>query len=326
MPDDQSPPVKRLEAASFPLGSSLREMPRTKWRYSRYAKVTLMLKFAAFSLGLAASATLLAQTLPPVYLNHVTVFLPAAAYNALLQSSFLRNEFCGFEEQTVQRDGGAWGYTGVYLRGQHTYLEFFKAGPQARPNGTITAPVGLLTFNMWLDDRKQLPLFRDRVAAERNSAMQIVTTRDARNEPAWDSVSRQGPPPAGILVYSSLKGYYPDGVTREKRLEDRYLQGRYLHDVTGLAVTVNQKECDLLLQDFRAYSYMVNADGGTRTATGPGITIRLIPAKPAEPRTLVVDLSMNRAASAKQVYRFEETSELHLEGSAAKWKFTFPDN
>jgi len=59
-------------------------------------------------------------------------------------------------------------------------------------------------------------------------------------------------------------------------------------------VTVNEAERDLLLRDFRAYSYQIHADGEKRIASGPGIDFTLVPVKPGEPRTLVVDLSINR--------------------------------
>jgi len=58
-------------------------------------------------------------------------------------------------------------------------------------------------------------------------------------------------------------------------------------------VTVNEAERDLLLRDFRAYSYQIHADE-KRIASGPGIDFTLVPVRPGEPRTLVVDLSINR--------------------------------
>ncbi|HKD04936.1 MAG TPA: DUF5829 family protein [Bryobacteraceae bacterium] len=284
----------------------------------------LSLSLLVATLGVLAA--LLAQTAPPVYFNHVTIYVPPAAYTALLQSDFLRNEFSGSHEQTVQRNGGAWSYTGIFLYGQHTYFEIFKAGPQMGSSGAVMVSPGQLLFNMWIDDRRQLPLFKDRVAEERGSARQIVTTRDAKNQPAYDSVSPVGviTPSPGVLSYTVVKGYYPDGQTREKRFEDRYRPERYLHDITGLTLTVNEAERDLLLRDFRAYSYHIEADGEKRVASGPEVVFTLTPSKSGEPRTLVVDLSMNRPITANRVIKFENTSELHIQASVAKWIFTFP--
>jgi hypothetical protein len=123
----------------------------------------LLVLVLGLALG-ALPATSFAEALPPVYFNHVTIFIPAAAYDALRQSSFLRNEFSGFQEHTVQRDGGKWSYTGIFIFGQHTYLEFFKAGPDQPRYGTTIA--GQVVFNMWIDDRAQLPRFKERLAAE----------------------------------------------------------------------------------------------------------------------------------------------------------------
>ncbi len=65
----------------------------------------------------ASAAPPPADPLPPVYFNHVTIFIPPAAYAALRQSAFLRNELSSFEETTVKRDGGSWSYTGIFILG-----------------------------------------------------------------------------------------------------------------------------------------------------------------------------------------------------------------
>jgi Family of unknown function (DUF5829) len=138
-----------------------------------------MRKALVLVLGLgvvAIAATLLAQTLPPVYFNHITIFLSPETYAAVLQCPFLRDGFSAFREHTVQRDGGAWSYTGIFISGQHTYLELFKAGQFPNLGTTIR---GQIVFNMWIDDRTLLPLFRDRLAAESGSRLHIDIGRDA---------------------------------------------------------------------------------------------------------------------------------------------------
>jgi hypothetical protein len=86
-------------------------------------------------------------------------------------SPFLRNEFSGFQEQTVQQDGGKWSNTGIFIYGQHTYLEIFKASPDTHfgthfDGATVTTTPGQIVFNMWIDDRAQLLRFKDRLAKE----------------------------------------------------------------------------------------------------------------------------------------------------------------
>jgi len=275
---------------------------------------------------IAVAVTVLAQTPPPVYFNHITIFLSPETYAAILQSPFLRDEFSAFQEHTVQRDGGAWSYTGIFVSGQHTYLELFKAGQFPHLG---TAIPGQIVFNMWIDDRTLLPLFRDRLATESGSILHIDTGRNAQNQPMYDIVKSEGGPASdfgpGMRVDTELKGYYPDGITREKRLEKAYLSERYLHDVTSFTLTTNENERKRLIQEFRAYDYNMKADGANQVVSGPEVMFTLVRAKPNTPRTLRIDLSMNRATIGEQTYKFDDGSELRLQGSAGKWVFTFPN-
>jgi hypothetical protein len=279
---------------------------------------------AAFS---SLFAVLSAQSLPPVYFNHATIHLPSAAYAAVAHSLFLRDEFGAFQEQTVQRDGGTWSYSGIYIFGQHTYLELFQAGAETRRDTTVIRLPGQIGFNMWIDDRGRLPLFSERLATEKGIPMLIDTTRDGNNLPAYDGIIPKG----GLanyfgpemLVGSILKGYYPDGITREKRLASRFLPERLLHDVIGFTLTVNDAERRRLIQEFRVYGYTISGEGQKETAIGPGITVTLLPAQPNKARTLVIDMSLNHEVAVDQAYKLGAAGNLRTQANAASWALTF---
>lgn len=267
--------------------------------------------FLGLGLGVVL-AIFAAEALPPVYFNHATIFVSPSAYAVLQQAGFLRNEFSGFKEQTIQRDGGKWSYTGIYIFGEHTYLEFFKAGKDQPRFGTTIA--GQLVFNMWIDDRNRLPHFKDRLAAESGAGLLIDTARNAQNQPMYDTVVTEdglasdfGP---GMRVDTHLKGYYPDGITREKRLDGMFLAQRQLHDITSFTLTVDEPERNRLLQQFRAYSYNMSSDGAKQAVSGPGITFTLIPAKPGAPRTLLIEFSVNRTSKGEEMYKLGESGEI----------------
>lgn len=276
----------------------------------------------------AVLTALSAETLPPVYFNHITIFLSPETYAAILQSPFLRDEFSAFQEHTVQRDGGAWSYTGIFISGQHTYLELFKAGQFPHVGTTIP---GQVVFNMWIDDRTLLPLFRDRLSAESGSRLHIDIGRNAQNQAMYDVVMPEAGPAShfepGMRVDTEIKGYYPDGITREKRLERAYLPARYLHDVTGFTLTANETERHRLIQEFRAYSYDIGTAGAEKQiVSGPEIKFALVKTKPGAPRTLTIDLSMNNTGTTEQTYNFTDAAQLKIQGSTAQWVFTFPSN
>lgn len=126
---------------------------------------------------------------PPVCLEHVVMRLPATTVAPVRLSGFLRNDFSAFDEHTVQRDGGAWSYTGIYLRGQHTYLEIFEPGANGPNQASMAA--GNVSFSMWVDVRVQLPAIRDRLISEVGFATQIRTVRNGQNNPSYDVVAGQ---------------------------------------------------------------------------------------------------------------------------------------
>ena len=276
----------------------------------------------------AILTALSAETPPPVYFNHITIFLSPETYAAILQSPFLRDEFSAFHEHTVQRDGGAWSYTGIFISGQHTYLELFKAGQFPHVGTTIP---GQVVFNMWIDDRTLLPLFRDRLAAESGATLFIDTARNAQNAPMYDAVVSPGGPASdfgpNLRVDTYIKGYYPDGITREKRIGKGFFAERQLHDITGFMLTTNEAERNRLIQEFRAYSYNIGtADGEKQIVSGPEIKFALVKTKPGAPRTLTIDLSMNNTGTTEQTYNFTDAAQLKIQGSTAQWVFTFPSN
>jgi hypothetical protein len=263
---------------------------------------------------------------PPVFLNHVTIFLPSPVYGEILQSAFLRNEFSAYSEHsnTAQVEGrGTRTYTGIYLRGKHAYLEIFDAAKMQAP-----ARAGQVAFNLSIDNRDQLPLIQQRMAAAVGAAMQIDTVRNVtRNQKSYDVVARAdgtGTWSPGIAVSAVVKAYYPDGITREKQFENMYLPDRLLRDIVGITVTVNATELEGLLQTLRACGYAIHREGEEQIATGPEIAFTFLPEKPNAPRILAVDLALSREKTGVLSYKFAGDSEVEFQGSAARWTFKFP--
>ena len=286
-------------------------------------------------LGLALTAlvvTLGGQlTVPPVFLNHVQMVLPSPVYAEIRRSPFLKNEFSALDEHasTAQRDGlGAYTYTGIYLFGRHTYLECFETGTVSRPGESGPWQAGVVGFNLGIDDRSQLPLLRDRFAAEAGEPARIdITRRGTTNLPSYDSfslASQKTYNAPGIDVSAIVKAYYADRITLDKQRDKIYAPDRLLKDVTAATVTVNEAELKNILELFRACGYAIRKEGEKQIASGPEVTFTLLPEKPNTPRILALDLSLNREKTGEQTYKFSANSELQFHGNSAKWTFTFP--
>jgi hypothetical protein len=294
------------------------------------------LAVVAFISGWAAASppTQSPSALPPVYFNHVTIYVDPAVYTEIASATVL-NELAGFNESTTQRDGGKWSYTAFYIRGLHTYLEFMKAGNY--PTRSIgRAPAGDLSFCMWVDDRLKLPLVRDSLATRTHTDPKISINKifiGGRDIAWFDSVSATDPADASDHARTYVMSLYPDylrqryrdlkpeedGTTREKRSDLPYVPSRLLHDITRFTLTVNSLEEDQLLKELEAYGYTLRADGAKRIASGPEIEFVLIPSTGDSLRKFAIDLELNRPKSGQRLYRLGNGSELEFSGKKATW-------
>jgi hypothetical protein len=271
----------------------------------------------AVSSGVVAVAVCVAQgTAPPVYLTHVQMYVTADTYEALKGSRFLQDEFSGSAERTIQADGGAVSYTGLYLYGANTYLEIFKAGLRG---GKFELP-GRITLVMWIDHRTQLPLLRDRL-----STLQMRTRRDAQSRPWYDYLTEDGEEEGGVTTF--VAGLYPDGVVRSTFLSAglRYRADRLLHDVTACTVTVSDLERTKMLRAFHAYGYTRIDERDRTLARGPQFTLTMLSERVDEPRVASVEISLNHAKADRKDYQIGD-SELHLAGDRATFTFRFPNS
>ena len=152
-----------------------------------------------------------------------------------------------------------------------------------------------------------------------------TTISSTTNLPTWDTVTRKSSPgPGETAVVFTLFGFYPDGITRAKQQEKRYLPDLLLNEITGLTLSVTPAESDDLIKNFRACGYRIEKQGENQIASGPEVTFSLTPRKPEMPRKLVLNLAMNHEKTGDLRYRFADTSELVFDGRTAKWTFQFP--
>ncbi|NOT07175.1 MAG: alpha/beta hydrolase [Gemmatimonadales bacterium] len=94
--------------------------------------------------GLVVSASLAlapARLTGQVALNHIYVYLDSSSYQAIAASPFVRDSFATMREATVSDAKGSW--RGLYLFGQETYLELYRAGPNTPPPGTVAFAFGV---------------------------------------------------------------------------------------------------------------------------------------------------------------------------------------
>lgn len=211
--------------------------------------------------------------MPPVYLNHLLIFLDAETYRSIGASGFLNGHFACSEERTTHDQATGMSWTGRYYYGRETYFEFMD------PGRTSWAPRDALAFGIEqeggseeLAGRLESALKRDITRFKRKRryrdqdipwfwTVDIPRKEDARliswvmeYDPGF--LDRWAPdlPP-------DKPGEGKDGIARRWFLT-RYrsaigddLPDRLFQDITSVTVTLPPDEADLLEAELGVYGY-----------------------------------------------------------------------
>jgi hypothetical protein len=294
------------------------------------------MKLSNYILGcvLLQAAATSAQQLPPVFLNHVPMFFDQATLDDLANSAFLR-DFSAFGKATTQRDGGKWSYTGAYVLGKETYVEFLPVGTVVAPGEEGMLP-GTVAFGMWIDNREQLPLVCDSLKTDTKGVCEVAMQKDGQDLKWYDQARAKYPPNPSFRTRSfvmaiyggeDLKKRFPDlkpdedGTTREKALKRIYAPGKLLHAITGVRLTVNSVERERLSQEFRAYGYEIRKEGDKTIASGREFELVMVPDAADGSRQVAISMKLNRAKDGPQAVKIGETSEMRFNGDSAVWYF-----
>lgn len=264
------------------------------------------------TIGICAAAQ---GSVPPVYLNHVVIYVSAETYDALKASPLIRNQFSDSREVTIHTEGGSINYTGLYVSGMNTYLEIFATGISELSHKV--EPPGRIFFGMWIDHRTQLPAIHERLPM-----VEMGTRRNAQNQPWYDYMGDDPAKTEG--VNSFVFGFYPDGIVRSvaSRISP-YRKDQLLHDIVACTVTVGTAERDTLIRNFRGYGYAIRDEGQHIVANGPEFTLTILPIKPRERRSASIEMTLNQENTGDKSYRMGD-SELRFQGRRATLSLTFP--
>jgi hypothetical protein len=290
------------------------------------------MKRIGFLLILILSGRLLPgqAALPPIYFSHVTLWVDPATYQAVRESDFLRNHFSAFETRTTETEHNIVPtYTGTYLYGRHTYIEFIVAGSvPSQPTR-----VGELSLAMWVDDVQRLPVITESLVAHTHAGAAGGTRTLSVNgqEIRWfENRYPLFPEEQELTADAWVLGIYPnylweryrnlppgqDGTTREKALQFSYRPERVLKDVTGFTLVLNPQDIERLVQEFEAFGYQIRSEGGKQIAQGPEIEFVLIPAAGKQPRSIAIEMALNQANSDETNHSFGE-AYLHFHDKTA---------
>jgi hypothetical protein len=261
-----------------------------------------------------------------LFFSHATVFVSPATYREIVSCTFLRDEFAALDEQTTALNGGKLRYSGAFVQGARTYLEFMQPGER----GTL----GEVRLGLWANRQSQLDPLLSRLAKLPGGKPFVGQTTDpiggvevpwfkfVRVE--WDHPRPRIEPWAMSVFPGYLKARHPDltaaedGQTREKQYARSYDPHRLLGDIDRIVVSTSATEAAALAAELDAFGLP-----GRRTAEGQSfdaqdVTI-IVADAPAAAHTVSWHMHLNRNTPRESITLGD--SLLVLDGRSAEWAF-----
>lgn len=269
---------------------------------------------------------------PIVYLNHVYVCLDSTTYASIVESEFLKDRFAYVETRTTYADNGA-SWTGTYIWGENTYLEFFDIGDVENK--------GWSGIGYCVEMENGIDSLHNRLSDEgvTNLARGLRTRKVEKREIPWfywfgfsneDST-------ATILLNTWLMEYHreyieykyqdidPDSISITRRLYNKkyYRDDLLLDDVIEIELAVDEFDFKNLLGELRNYGYRMELKGESVTAVGPEIKIIVRPRSEDNSGLCRIRFALTDKRYEPQTVQFGSKSRLILhEDRTAEWFFS----
>lgn len=271
--------------------------------------------------------------MPPIYLNHLLIFVDIETYRAIVHSDILKQQFAWSEDRTTHDEATGMSWTGCYFYGQHTYFEFMN------PEATSWAPRDGIAFgvekenaSLGIENRLRsniYPLVRrySRSRKYKNLDMPWFWTVEIPRDDNHRLMT-------WVMEYRSefLKQWAPDlapaipGITRRQILT-RYRSdtgeisstSRLFQDITSVTLSLPQAEARLLNHELLTYGYKANELEGQVVYTGPDISL-CIESHEELPAGILAFTMKTSPVEETTTYQFSKSCRLTLyDHGEAEW-------
>lgn len=266
--------------------------------------------------------------LPSVFLNHVNRVLDADTYQSIAESPFIQDLFASNVQTTVNSGGQAW--TGLYLFGEHTYLELFASGTGVQRPPSSSA----LAFGV--ESPEAGSIIHQRLQAIDTTASHYLRTRTlADAEVPWFYTASRNAQRYTDVIRSWVMEIHPEylatrfpdlnpaqnGITRHQYLHRIYRPNRLLQDIRHVTVALPSHEFQPLAQELALFGYRLIEDGSTVHAEGPGITVTLLPATPSLQGIVALKFALTRPHTRQATYHLGHSVLQFHDDLTATWVF-----
>ncbi len=269
---------------------------------------------------------------PPVYLNHLLIVLDKRSYADVGNSEFLKQKFAGFSQVAVRAEREKT-WSGTYLTGQRTYLEFFE------PNAAQRVEEGDYGIGLGIEEAGGLEAISAQLRSKTRGRVKkrLRKRRINDREIPWFrhvkiSYSRRSDTP-NIWVMEYLRSYMDtrepnvrpasrtQEITRARYNARKFSADRYLNDIVGVTVAVNRRQSTRFASELRALGYEVRLSGTKWVCEGPDITFTIVAENPSSRGVTEIRMSLLRSTRRRITHRFGPRSSLTLAGKTAVWRF-----
>lgn len=283
----------------------------------RSCVITRCLAAAAFCATLAP-----ASELPTVYLSHVFIVLDKTTYDALNASPDIAS-FAAVQEKHTETSSGKW--TGFYITGRQTYLEFFDAS--SAPEGMHLGDVGLA---LTVEKAGGVKVIAERWRTKFGDKVELDTTQAKTDSGAvipWfeaTDVKASGPDmlstwameiDPGFLAANHAGERVDHPLGREQYLSWKFDRVKPLDNISGITLALGPSESSQLATQLKLVGWQVHRQRWGFEAIGPGIAIRVVAAGKRNGIT-EVDLQL-RVDDAYRVVSLGR-SQLYIDGRRAR--------
>jgi hypothetical protein len=262
---------------------------------------------------------------PPVFLTHFYVALDQASYDALRTSREVAALAAVVERHTV---AGSAKWTGFYVRGRETYMEFF--GAETLPDGMRPGDTGLgLTVEVSggvaaiaarlrtaFGEKVEGPDATPRTTATGTIPWLTRTNIKSKEPEAMTTWFMEIDPGYLAAVHPGSPVEHP--LSRQQYLSWDFLPDHPLDNVVGLTAALNPSEMARLATELQLVGWRVHRGGGGFVGVGPDVKLTVVPAG-ARAGIQQVELRLRETVPKQQIAL--GTAELLLDGKTGRFIF-----
>jgi Family of unknown function (DUF5829) len=255
---------------------------------------------------LPMSATFAAAAPPPVFMGHFYVALDEASFDALRKSSEVGALAHVVESHTV---AGKDEWTGFYVQGRQTYLEFF--GAQNLPEGMRLGDTGL---GLTVERAGGVSEIAARLGTVFGKRVEITTTprtTPTGTIPWFTSTQIKSDAPESMETWfmetdpAYLATVHPGAkienpFSREQSLSWYFLPDHELDNITGITAALKPAEIAQLATELKLIGWSVRTHGKGFVANGPDLKLKVLPAGPRA-GIQQVDLRLRRSVAKQNI-------------------------